>query len=138
MIVRWPGKVKAGAETDFVGAFWDFLPTAAELAGAKAPAGLDGVSLVPTLLGTGKQAQHEFLYWEFHERGFQQAVRMGDWKAIRLKPGAPLELYDLKSDVGEGHDVAADHADVVAKIETYLKGARTESAAFPIKPAKAK
>jgi len=138
MIVRWPGRVKAGTETDQVGAFWDFLPTAAELAGAKAPTGLDGVSLVPTLLGTGKQAQHEFLYWEFHERGFQQAVRMGDWKAIRQKPGAPLELYDLKNDVGETHDVAADHADVVAKIEAYLKGARTESAAFPIKPAKGK
>jgi len=136
MIVRWPGKVKAGAETDQVGAFWDFLPTAADLAGAKAPAGLDGVSRAPTLLDKGKQAQHEFLYWEFHERGFQQAVRMGDWKAVRLKLGGPLELYDLKTDVGEAHDVAADHADVVAKIEEYLKGARTESAQFPIKKEK--
>ncbi len=131
-IVRWPGKVKAGAETDQVGAFWDFLPTAADLAGVKAPAGLDGVSLAPTLLGTGQQAQHEFLYWEFHERGFQQAVRMGDWKAIRLKVGGPLELYDLKTDVGEAHNVAADHAEVTARIEAYLKGARTESAEFPI------
>ena len=138
MIVRWPGKVKAGVVSDQVGAFWDFLPTAADLAGVKAPPGLDGVSLAPTLLGTGKQAQHEFLYWEFHERGFQQAVRMGDWKAVRLKVGGPLELYDLKTDVGEKHDVAADHADVVAKIEAYLKGARTESADFPIKPQKDK
>ena len=138
MIVRWPGKVKAGVVSDQVGAFWDFLPTAADLAGAKAPAGLDGVSLAPTLLGSGKQAQHEFLYWEFHERGFQQAVRMGDWKAIRLKVGGPLELYDLKTDIGETHDVASDHPDVVAKIEEYLKGARTESADFPIKPLKGK
>ncbi len=138
MIVRWPGKVKAGVVTDQVGAFWDFLPTAADLAGVKAPAGLDGVSLAPTLLGSGKQAQHEFLYWEFHERGFQQAVRMGDWKAIRLKVGGPLELYDLKTDIGEAHDVASDHPDVVAKIEEYLKGARTESADFPIKPLKGK
>jgi arylsulfatase A-like enzyme len=134
MIVRWPGRIKAGAESDQVGAFWDFLPTAADLAGAKTPVGLDGASLAPTLLGTGKQAQHEFLYWEFHERGFQQAVRMGDWKALRLKVGGPLELYDLKDDVGEAHNVAADHADVVAKVEAYLKGARTESADFPIKP----
>jgi arylsulfatase A-like enzyme len=135
-IVRWPGKVKAGVVTDQVGAFWDFLPTAAELAGAKAPAGLDGVSLTPTLLGTGKQAQHDFLYWEFHERGPQQAVRMGDWKALRLKAGGPLQLYDLKTDAGEAHDVAADHPNVTAKIEAYLKGARTESATWPIKPAK--
>ncbi|HVS36829.1 MAG TPA: arylsulfatase [Gemmataceae bacterium] len=138
MIVRWPGKVKAGSETDQVGAFWDFLPTAADLAGVKAPAGLDGISLAPTLLGTAKQAQHDFLYWEFHERGFQQAVRMGDWKALRLKVGGPLELYDLKNDVGEAHDVAAEHADVVAKIETYLKGARTESSDFPIRSQKDK
>jgi arylsulfatase A-like enzyme len=138
MIVLWPGKVKAETETDQVGAFWDFLPTAADLAGLKAPAGLDGVSLAPTLLGTGRQEQHEFLYWEFHERGFQQAVRMGDWKAIRLKVGKPLELYDLKGDIGETHNVAADHADVVAKIEDYLKTARTESADFPIRDNKGK
>jgi arylsulfatase A len=136
MIVRWPGKVKAGVVTDQVGAFWDFLPTAAELAGAKTPTGLDGVSLTPTLLGVGKQAQHDFLYWEFHESGSQQAVRMGDWKALRLKAGGPLQLYDLKTDVGEAHDVAADHPDVTAKIEEYLKGARTESATWPIRPAK--
>jgi arylsulfatase A-like enzyme len=136
MIVRWPGKVKAGVVTDQVGAFWDFLPTAAELAGAKTPAGLDGVSLTPTLLGVGKQTQHDFLYWEFHERGPQQAVRMGDWKALRLKPAGPLQLYDLKTDPGEAHDVAADHPDVTAKIEEYLKGARMESATWPIRPAK--
>ncbi len=132
-IARWPGKIKAGAVTDQVGAaFWDFLPTAADLAGAKTPAGLDGLSLVPTLLGEGKQAQHEFLYWEFHERGPQQAVRMGDWKALRLKQGGPLQLYDLKTDLGEKHNVAGEHSDVVAKIEVYLKTARTPSATWPI------
>jgi arylsulfatase A-like enzyme len=131
-IARWPGKVKAGVTTDQVGAFWDFLPTAADLAGAKTPAGLDGVSLTPTLLGEGKQAQHEFLYWEFHERGPQQAVRMGDWKALRLKQGAPLQLYDLKTDLSEKHNVAGEHPDVVAKIEAYLKEARTPSATWPI------
>jgi len=97
---------------------------------------LDGVSLTPTLLGVGKQAQHDFLYWEFHERGPQQAVRMGDWKALRLKAGAPLQLYDLKTDAGEAHDVAADHPDVTAKIEAYLKGARTPSATWTIPPGK--
>ena len=79
------------------------------------------------------QPTHEFFYWEFHERGFQQAVRMGDWKAVRLKKDAPLALYDLHTDPGEQHDVAAVRPDVVATIETYLKTARTESAAWPIK-----
>ena len=135
MIVRWPGHVKAGQVSDLVCGFQDFLPTAAELAGATAPAHLDGLSLVPTLLGKGGQKRHEFLYWEFHERGFKQAVRMGDWKAVRLRPDGPLDLYDLKTDIGETRNVAAEHPDVGAKITAYLKTARTESAAFPIRPA---
>jgi arylsulfatase A-like enzyme len=135
MLARWPGRVKAGAVSDQVWAFWDFLPTAADLAGAKAPDGLDGLSVAPTLLGQGGQKQHDFLYWEFHERGFQQAVRTGDWKALRLKPDAPLELYDLKTDLGEKHYVAGEHPDAVARVEAYLKEARTESKEFPIRPA---
>jgi arylsulfatase A-like enzyme len=135
MLARWPGRVKAGAVSDQVWAFWDFLPTAAALAGAKAPDGLDGLSVAPTLLGKGEQKQHDFLYWEFHERGFQQAVRTGDWKALRLKPDAPLELYDLKTDIGEKHNAAAEHPEVVVRIEAYLKEARTESKEFPVRPA---
>ena len=76
---------------------------------------------------------HEFMYWEFHERGFQQAVRMGRWKAVRLSKDAALELYDLQSDPRETHEVAAAHPDVVKRIETYLRSARTESAQWPIK-----
>jgi arylsulfatase A-like enzyme len=136
MLARWPGKIKAGAVSDQVWAFWDFLPTAADLAGARVPDGLDGISVAPTLLGRGEQKQHESLYWEFHERGFQQAVRLGDWKALRLKPDGPLELYDLKDDVGEKHNVAGKHPEVVARVEAYLKGARTESKDFPVRPAR--
>jgi len=135
MLVRWPGHIAAGAVSDQVWAFWDFLPTAAELAGATAPAGIDGISVVPALLGRGTQRQHDFLYWEFHENGSKQAVRTGPWKAIRPQLGAPLELYDLRTDVGEEHNVAAQHPDVVARVEEYLKGARTESAEFPLRPA---
>jgi len=127
MIARWPGQVKAGATCDLPWAFWDFLPTAAELAGVKAPAGIDGLSVAPALLGRGKQQEHEFLYWEFHEGNSQQAVRMGPWKAIRPKPGAPLALYDLRTDIGEEQDISAEHPDVVAKIEAYLRTARAES-----------
>jgi len=130
MIVRWPGRVAARAESDHVWAFWDFLPTAAELAGVDPPADVDGISVVPTLLGK-TQESHEFLYWEFFERGFQQAVRHGDWKAIRLKQDEPLVLYNLKRDPEELRDVAAANPDVIARIETYLKTARSDSEYWP-------
>jgi arylsulfatase A-like enzyme len=132
MIVRWPGKVKAGAVSDFAWAFWDFLPTASELAGTKAPAGVDGVSVAPTLLGR-PQKPHDYLYWEFHEGGFKQAVRIGDWKGVRLGTKQPVELYDLKSDLGEKNNVAAAHKDVVARIEKLMSSARVDSADFPIR-----
>jgi len=133
MIARWPGHIAAGRASDQVWTFWDFLPTAAELAGATAPAGLDGIAVLPTLLGKGEQKQHDFLYWEFHERGFQQAVRMGEWKAVRSASGEPLELYDLRTDLAEKHNVAGQQAEIVDRIEEYLKTARTASSRWPIK-----
>ncbi len=132
MIVRWPGKVKSSAESRQIWSHSDFLPTAAEIAGAQPPASIDGISMLPAILGK-KQKNHEFLYWEFHERGFKQAVRMGDWKAVRRGPGAPLELYDLKTDAGEQKDLAEKHPEIVKRIETYLKSARTESPQWPVK-----
>lgn len=134
MIARWPGKIQAGTTSNHVWAFWDFLPTAAELAGVTPPANLDGISVVPALLGKPSK-DHEFLYWEFHEKGSRQAVRMGEWKAIRPTLGEPLELYNLTSDIGEANNIAAAHPDVVGKIETYLKTARTESENWPMKEA---
>jgi arylsulfatase A-like enzyme len=130
LLARWPGHVRP-AVSDHACAFWDLLPTCAELAGAAAPTGLDGISLVPTLLGRGEQKPHEYLYWEFHERGFQQAVRFGDWKAIRLKQGAPLVLYNLKEDPGETTDRANNDPLAVGRAEEILKGARTPSPYWP-------
>ena len=135
MIARWPARIKAGAVSEQVWALWDFLPTAAELAGVPPPAGLDGISILPTLLGQPQTNQHEFLYWEFHEKGSKQAVRMGDWKAVRPAPRTPLELYHLKTDLGEKQNVAAQNPEVVAKIEAYLKTARTESDRWPLRTA---
>ncbi|MHC4623880.1 MAG: arylsulfatase [Planctomycetota bacterium] len=137
LIARWPGRIKPASVTDHVSAFWDFLPTAVELAGAQAPAQIDGISMVPTLLGRpDKQKKHDFLYWEFHERGGKQAVRMGNFKAVRLSvhknPNGPLELYELTNDIGEKQNVADRHPDVIAKIEAYLKTARTDSANWPL------
>ena len=106
MIARWTGTIPASRVSYHEWAHWDILPTLAELAGAKTPAGLDGMSMARALRGE-QQPTHDFFYWEFHERGFQQAVRMGDWKAVRLKKDAPLELYDLPDDPLEAHDLSA-------------------------------
>ncbi len=136
MIVRWPGHVAAATTNDFPWAFWDVLPTLAELAGAPVAPGLDGISVVPTLLGREKagceQPPHEYLYWEFHERGFKQAVRAGNWKAIRFGVGGRVELYDLSKDQGETTDVAKDHPEVVARLTKDMDQARTESADWPL------
>jgi arylsulfatase A-like enzyme len=124
MLVRWPGKIEPGV-SEFPWAFWDFLPTAAELAGAEAPEGIDGMSVVPTLLGK-EQEPHEFLYWETERAGkLHQAVRMGSWKLVRDAPDGLVELFDLAADPGETTNVAAEHPDVVARIEGYLATART-------------
>jgi arylsulfatase A-like enzyme len=132
-IVRWTGTTKPGTTADHVRAFWDFLPTACDLAGVEAPRNLDGISIAPTLAGKGDQKRHEFLYWEFHEGGTAQAVRHGDWKAIRTAPGKPLELYDVARDPAEKHNVAADNPAIVARIEAYLQTARTDSKEFPVR-----
>lgn len=134
LIAWWPGKVAAGTVTGHVGYFGDWLATAAELAGATPPGGLDSISFVPTLLGRpDEQPRHEFLYWEFHERGFSQAaLYQGRWKGIReRRADAPLVLYDLTTDVGEQRDVAAEQPEIVARIEAYLATARRDSADWP-------
>jgi arylsulfatase A-like enzyme len=135
-MARWPGKIKAGQVSGQVWAFWDFLPTAAELAGVTPPAGLDGISMAPALLGK-KQRNHEYLYWEFHERGFSQAIRLGNWKGVRVGARSrPIELFDLSSDPGENNDVAGQNQDVVAKISQLMKTSRTDSKEFPVVDAK--
>ncbi len=134
LIVRWPGHIKSGQVNDDPWAFWDFMPTAAELAGStNVPPNIDGISMLPTLLGQTQTNRHEFFYWEFHERGFQQAARMSDWKAVRPQADRPLELYNLKADLGEKTNVAELNPKVVAKFEDYFKSARTGSDLWPIK-----
>jgi arylsulfatase A-like enzyme len=132
MIASWPGTIPAGRVSDHPWAHWDILPTLADIAGAKTPSQIDGLSMARALRGD-RSPTHDHLYWEFHERGFQQAVRMGEWKAVRLKKDAPLEIYNLAADPGETEDVAAANPKVVAQIEAYLKTARTESARWPVK-----
>jgi arylsulfatase A len=141
MIARWPGRISAGMVSRLPCAFQDFMPTAAELAGVKAPAGIDGISILPELIGEKsagrRQSRHEFLYWElprtdpdnrwvYRKEIPCQAVRMGPWKAVRPQPDGPLELYNVDEDIGETRNVAANEPRVMAKITDYLKTARTE------------
>ena len=106
------------------------MATAAELAGAKIPEGLDSISMVPSfVVGNAKQTQHEFLYWEFHEGGFKQAaLYQGRWKGIRQGgPATPVMLFDQSNDIAEQTNVADKHPEIAIKIGEYLKSARTES-----------
>lgn len=130
MIASWPGVIPAGRVSNYAWAHWDVLPTLAEFAGVKPPRGLDGISVARELRGR-KPSQHPPLYWEFQEDGFTQAARIDRWKAIRLKPRAPLELYDLQRDPAEQHNVAATHLQLVRKFETYLQTARNDEADWP-------
>lgn len=132
MIVRWPGKVEAGQTSDAAWYFADVLPTLANLGDAKAPAGIDGMSVLPTILGDKQDLSNRVLYWEFFENGFQQAVRQGDWKAIRLALGKPLELYDLSKDESESNNIAESHPEIIAQMEAILKTARTPSENWPV------
>jgi arylsulfatase A-like enzyme len=129
-IVRWTGKVPAGAVSDVPVYFPDFLPTALDLAGAKA-APTDGVSLKPFLVDPKRKGEDRFLYWEFYSPEFRQAARWGKWKAVRLKRGGPLELYDLSTDPKESRDVAAAHPDVVARMVEGMAREHVASAEYP-------
>lgn len=133
--IAWmPGMVKAGSVSDHAGYFGDFMATAAGLAGARLPEGLDSISIEPVLRGdTISVKSHEFLYWEFHEGGFRQAaLYQGRWKGIRSgSPTSPVRLYDTQSDPAEKADVASRHPAIASKIGDYLKTARSESPDWP-------
>ena len=127
LLVRWPKHIKAGGVSELPVALWDVFATAAELAAVPDAPASDGVSFAPTLLGRPQKRTAEYLYWESHERGFAQALRVGDWKGLRAQPGEPLEVFHLARDPGESRNVAADHPAVVRHLETLLKSAWTES-----------
>src|SRR5258706_11684243 len=128
--------MKPGTTSVSPAAFYDVLPTLAEIAGAPTPANLDARSFAPTLFGK-EQKPHDYLYWEFPEKLGQQAVRLGDWKGVRLNvkkaPEGPIELYDLKSDVAESKNVAAAHPEIIARMAEIMRSGRTESVEFPLR-----
>jgi arylsulfatase A-like enzyme len=134
-LVSWPAEIRAGTESDHISVFYDFLPTMADLLDDDENIKTDGISFLPTLLNEEDQPEHEFLYWEFHERGGKQAVRMGKWKAIRLdiqeNPDAQIELYDLEMDPSEGINIADEYPELVQKCKQIMESEHIPSKDFP-------
>ncbi len=137
MLARWSGVIEAGVQNPHISAFWDFLPTFSDLAGVDTPAGIDGISMVPTLVGENdKQEEHEYLYWEFEAKWMngRRAVRMGNWKGVQNNvfntPADPIEIYDVTVDAAEENNLAEQHPEIVERIAEIFKEARTESELF--------
>ncbi len=137
MIVRYPSHIKAGTTTDHISAFWDIMPTLADLTQTTLPANAntDGISLLPTLLNKGKQKEHTYLYWEFHEGGGRLALREGDWKLVVLNAKTPekeiIELYNLADDLGETDNLAESQPEKIKEMNAKMRSLRTESDIFP-------
>jgi arylsulfatase A-like enzyme len=132
MIVKWKGKIKEGSKTDLISAFWDIMPTISQLLKSKASINSNGISFLPTLLGEKNQAEHESLYWEFHELGGRQALRKQDWKLIKydVSNNGKYQLYNLKNDLEEENDLANKYPDKVIELAAILESSRTKSKYF--------
>ena len=134
LIVWSPEFVKAGVKSDHISAFWDMMPTFAEITGAAMPESGDGISFLPEILSQNKQQKHDFLYWEFHEQKGRQAIRQGDWKLIRQgisgEKGPWLELYNIKEDIHEDNNLAEKEPGKVQALTALMDNARTESPKF--------
>lgn len=132
MIAKWKGKIEGKSKTNHISAFWDVMPSLAKIVDTKIENAIDGISFLPTLFKNVTQKNHKYLYWEFHELGGRQAIRMGDWKLIKynvIKNGK-YELYNLKNDISETQDLASKMPEKVAKLSKILESSRTESEIF--------
>ncbi len=131
LLARWPATIKSGSRSELVCAHWDMLPTFCELAGAAPGENIDGISLVPTLMGGPQQQKHDFLYWEFYAQGGKRAARFGPWKAVQLglhrDADGPVELFNLQDDPGERKNIASDHPELVNKARQIFAAAHEPS-----------
>jgi arylsulfatase A-like enzyme len=134
-IFSWPGHIAAGSESNFMGCFWDLMPTFLELTGSGSPEGMDGVSLLPVLTGKKGQKEHDYLYFEFQELGGRQALRQGPWKLVHMNirnENARLELYNLEEDPGETQDLSLAHPERVAALKALMDASHIPNPDFPV------
>lgn len=134
-IASWPAAIRSGSVSYHVSAFWDFLPTVCDLLALPTPHNTDGVSYLSSLTGSGDQAEHEYLYFEFHEQGGRQAVIKDGWKLIRLNVNDPAktkyELYNIYFDPSEVASVAAQYPGKVEELRQIMDNANTQSDIWP-------
>ena len=135
LIVKWNGIVSENTKSNHISAFWDFLPTMADVLGVQLPENVDGISYLPEMTGCGEQKKHDYLYWEFHENNGRQAVRQGDWKAVKydVHNDGAIELYNLADDVSEEYDMSDVYPEKVAEMDSLMKVSRVESELFQFK-----
>jgi arylsulfatase A-like enzyme len=137
-IAYWPGRIVPGSQSDHISAFEDVLPTLADIAGSEAPEGVDGISFLPSLLGNFQEDRHEYLYWEYPEKGGKQAIRKENWKAVRVNvsedPGSPIMLFDLEKDPYETTDISAEFPGIVDEMRLLMEQSRIPSADYPLFP----
>ncbi|ANH83576.1 hypothetical protein A8C56_23690 [Niabella ginsenosidivorans] len=135
MLARWPGHIAPASKTSHLSAFWDVMPTLAGIVKVKTPVNTQGISFLPTLLGKGKQKEHDYLYWEFHEWGGRQAIRKGKWKYVVYnvlnKEKRKAELFNLDKDPGENENIAAQHPEIVKELQELMEHSRVPSPQFP-------
>ena len=134
-IVKWNGVVEKNTKSNHISAFWDFLPTMADILDVDLPENVDGLSFLPELTGSEEQKEHDYLYWEFHENNGRQAIRQGDWKAVKydVHNDGKIELYNLKDDVSEEIDVSELYLNKVAEMDSLMKVSRVDSELFQFK-----
>lgn len=132
MIAKWKGKIKEGTQTNHMSAFWDIMPTFAHMLNTKLESETDGISFLPTLLNTGNQQNHDYLYWEFHEKGGRQAIRKDNWKLVKyeVKKTPKYFLFDLSLDPSETKNLSEEEPEKLYELKQILENSRTESETF--------
>lgn len=134
-IAVWKNHIQAGSISNHISAFWDMMPTFAELTGQKTTwtQATDGISFLPALINQGTQQEHDHLYFEFHEQNGRQMVRQDNWVLIRenIRSGSPThELYNLNEDLYQDKNLSKEYPEKLEELKSIMDNSRTTSSLF--------